>query len=126
MAKTVFYKDLNLNFTPHPVSGDVVPLTDETAIRRALLNLIKTKRGTRPFRPDFGSDVYNYLFKSGPFAEDSLNRSLHETIRRNEPRVTVNSIESTIDDVNIEIKINYTIRNASIIRTIETAIKKVA
>jgi len=126
MAKLVFYKDLNLNFTPHPVSGDVVPLTDDAAIRRSLSNLIRTKKGTRPFRPDFGSNIFNYLFQSGPFAEDSLNRELYETISRHEPRVIVNSIRSTINDTDIEIQVNYTIRNVNIIGNIETTIKKVA
>lgn len=126
MAKIVFYKDLNLAFTPHPVTGDVSPLTDETAIRRSLLNLIKTKKGTRPFRPDFGSNVYNYLFQNGPFVEDSLNRDLYETITRYEPRVIVNRIQSSINDTEIKIEVFYTIRNASINTNLETTIRRVA
>lgn len=126
MAKIVFYKDLNLAFTPHPVTGDVSPLTDETAIRRSLLNLIKTKKGTRPFRPDFGSNVYNYLFQSGPFVEDSLNRDLYETITRYEPRVIVNRIQSSINDTEIKIEVFYTIRNVSINTNLETTIRRVA
>lgn len=126
MAKIVFYKDLNLTFTPHPVTGDVSPLTDETAIRRSLLNLIKTKKGTRPFRPDFGSNVYNYLFQNGPFVEDSLNRDLYETITRYEPRVIVNRIQSSINDIEIKIEVFYTIRNVSINTNLETTIRRVA
>lgn len=126
MAKIVFYKDLNLAFTPHPVTGDVSPLTDETAIRRSLLNLIKTKKGTRPFRPDFGSNVYNYLFQNGPFVEDSLNRDLYETITRYEPRVIVNRIQSSINDDEIKIEVFYTIRNVSINTNLETTIRRVA
>lgn len=126
MAKIVFYKDLNLAFTPHPITGDVSPLTDETAIRRSLLNLIKTKKGTRPFRPDFGSNVYNYLFQSGPFVEDSLNRDLYETITRYEPRVIVNRIQSSINDDEIKIEVFYTIRNVSINTNLETTIRRVA
>ena len=126
MAKIVFYKDLNLAFTPHPVTGDVSPLTDETAIRRSLLNLIKTKKGTRPFRPDFGSNVYNYLFQNGPFVEDSLNRDLYETITRYEPRVIVNRIQSSINDTEIKIEVFYTIRNVSINTNLETTIRRVA
>lgn len=125
MAKIVFYKDLNLAFTPHPVTGDVSPLTDETAIRRSLLNLIKTKKGTRPFRPDFGSNVYNYLFQNGPFVEDSLNRELYETITKYEPRVNVNRIQSSITDDGIEINVFYTIRNVSVNTNLETTIRRV-
>ena len=40
MATITFFKDLPLDFIPHPVSGDVRPITNEAAIRRSLLNLL--------------------------------------------------------------------------------------
>lgn len=60
MAQTIFYKDLPLDFTPHPVTGDIRPVTDELAIKRSISNLVKTPKGSRPFRPDYGSDVQQY------------------------------------------------------------------
>jgi hypothetical protein len=124
MAKTIFYKDLPLDFTPHPISGDIRPITDETAIRRSLSNLIKTRKGTRPFRPDYGSNIYNYLFDSGVFAEDELNRSLYDTIIKNEPRVAVTEINSKIDGNGIDIKIDYIIKNINFPGNIQTTIRR--
>ena len=68
MATINFYKDLPLDFTPHPVTGDVRPITNEVAVRRSLSNLINTTKGSRPFMPDYGSSVKNYLFsRNGAF-----------------------------------------------------------
>lgn len=123
---TVFYKDLSLDFTPHPVSGDVRPVVDEIAIKRSLANLIKTRRGTRPFRPNYGSDVYKYAFSSGIFAESQLNESLYNTIRQFEPRVNVTKIKSSIGENGVEVIVDYIIVNTNIRTSLETTIKKVS
>lgn len=123
---TVFYKDLSLDFTPHPVSGDVRPVTDEVAIKRSLSNLLKTRRGTRPFRPDYGSDVYKYAFSSGIFAESQLNESVYNCIKKFEPRVNVTKIKSTIGENSVEVIVYYNIINTNIKTTLETTIKKVS
>ena len=36
------YSDLNLDFNPHPLSGDVTILTDMNALMRSLRNLVFT------------------------------------------------------------------------------------
>ena len=64
----VFYKDLPLDFTPNPVTGDVRPITNEVAIKRSIKNLILTQKGTKPFMPDYGTIIKKYLFSSlNPF-----------------------------------------------------------
>ena len=35
------YRDLNLNFTRHPITKDISPITDAAAIRRSVRNLIQ-------------------------------------------------------------------------------------
>lgn len=124
MAKIIFYKDLPLDFTPHPISGDIRPITDETAIKRSLSNLIKTRKGTRPFRPDYGSNVYKFLFDSSVFAEDELNRSLYDTILKNEPRIIITQIESKIENNGINIQIDYIIRNVNLPGNIQTTVRR--
>ena len=53
MATLNFYKDLSLDFTPHPVSGDVRPIVDDLAIKRSIINLISTPRVKKPFYPEY-------------------------------------------------------------------------
>ena len=80
MADIVFYKDLGLDFTPHPVTGDVRPITNETAIKRSLANLINTRKGTRPFNPEYGCNISDYLFgyQQG-FSEYDMKKEIHES-----------------------------------------------
>ena len=42
-------------------------------------NLLMTIKGERPFQPEFGSDIYTYIFE--PIDNDSLSTKLEESIR---------------------------------------------
>jgi phage baseplate assembly protein W len=126
MAVT-FYKDLSLDFTPHPVSGDVRPITDDVAVKRALLNLINTKRGSVPFRPDYGSNVVDCLFKNADvFTQKELERSLYDTITKHEPRVTVLVIDAQFENYGVKIQVDFRIRNRSGIQTLTTTVRRTA
>ena len=62
MASRVF-KDINLSFKRHPVTNDVVTITDEDAIKRSVKNIIFTTLGEKPFMPQFGSVISESLFE---------------------------------------------------------------
>ena len=49
------YSDLNLDFTPHPMNGDVTILTDMNALKRSVRNLVFTNTYDRPFRPELNA-----------------------------------------------------------------------
>ena len=36
------YKDINLNFSRHPVTGDISTLTDVSSVKRSVRNLVNT------------------------------------------------------------------------------------
>jgi hypothetical protein len=57
------YKDLDLNFTAHPVTKDVVKRTGNAAIIGALRNLILTNLYEKPFQPVYGSRIRGLLFE---------------------------------------------------------------
>lgn len=127
MADTlVFYKDLSLDFIPHPVTGDIRPVTDETALRRSLLNVLRTKKGDKPFFSDFGTDLERYLFEpANALTESQINKEVYDTVTRFEPRVIVNSITSEIQDDGIAVVINYIIRNTNIQDSLEFSVSRV-
>lgn len=107
-----FYKDLPLDFTPHPVSGDVRPIVNEVAIKRAISNLINTKRGSKPFRPDYGTNIHDHLFENqDAFAANEIKTQIVRTIERFEPRVTVNNVIVEFEPFGFKIQINLTVRN---------------
>ena len=127
MAEIAFFKDLPLDFTPHPVSGDVRPIINETAIKRSLMNLIRTKKGTRPFNPEYGCDLSEYLFSYEPgFTEFNMKQEILDSIVRNEPRVIVDSIVIKYEEYGITLDIQYIIKNINRVGSITTSLARAA
>ena len=127
MAEIAFFKDLSLDFTPHPVSGDIRPIINETAIKRSLMNLIRTKKGTRPFNPEYGCDLSEYLFSYEPgFSEFNMKQEILDSIVRNEPRVIVDSIVIKYEEYGITLDIQYIIKNINRVGSITTSLARAA
>ena len=109
-----FYKDLSLNLTPNPVTGDTPPATNESAVKKALINLIRTPLGTRPFSPEYGTRIYDFLFMPADAAtEGDINDELNNCITKFEPRVTIVSITTDMKDDGIEVTLNYYVTSVS-------------
>ena len=88
------YKDLNLNFTANPVTGDVATITDVNAVKRSVRNLLLTNHYDRPFHPEIGSNIPYLLFENfGPITGNQLARQIEEMITNFEPRANVESVE---------------------------------
>ena len=51
------YTDLDLDFTRHPVTNDVVKIEDVNAVKRSVRNLVNTQFYERPFHPELGCGV---------------------------------------------------------------------
>jgi phage baseplate assembly protein W len=128
MATLNFYKDLSLDFTPHPVSGDVRPIVDDLAIRRSITNLIRTSRGSRPFYPEYGCTISSLLFSNADvFTKNTIKDSVYDALSKFEPRIDVISVEPTFDDDNgVSLQIRYKIKNTSIVSSITTTVKRAA
>ena len=127
MADIVFYKDLGLDFTPHPVTGDVRPITNETAIKRSLTNLIRTRKGTRPFNPEYGCNISDYLFGYQPgFSEYEMQKIILDSIKNHESRVSVNQVNVTFEEHDVIIDVSYVIRNVNQFATLSTTLTRAA
>jgi len=108
------FKDLSLNLTPNPVTGDTPPATNEGAVKKALINLIKTPLGTRPFSPEYGTRLYDFLFRPADSeTEAEINDELNQCITKFEPRVTITSITTDMSGDGIEIQLNYYVSSIS-------------
>ena len=57
------YKDLDLDFTANPITGDVATVTDATSIKRGIRNILLTENQERLFQPEIGSGLKNLLFE---------------------------------------------------------------
>ena len=87
------YKDLDLNFTSHPVRKDVNILTDDNAVIASVRNLLFTNFYERLFQPDIGSNLKALLFENMDYLTSvKIQRAITETINNYEPRVTISRL----------------------------------
>ena len=90
------FKDINLSFTPHPVTKDLTILKNENAIKRSVRNLVQTIPTERFFNSSLGSEVRDSLFDFVDFGTASvIQDQILNTIENFEPRV---------DDVSVEVE----------------------
>ena len=88
------YKDINLSFARHPLTGDIAFLTDVEAVKRSVRNLINTSFYERPFHPEIGSDVRSILFEPvSPPVANVLQRNIEDVVRNFEPRAELVSVD---------------------------------
>lgn len=92
------FSDLDLDFMPHPTTGDVMKKTGVDAIKRSMRNLILTNFYDRPFRSFIGSNAQKLLFENAnPLTANFLRDAIEEVITNYEPRVKIDNIRVQFD-----------------------------
>ena len=122
------YKDLDLNFTAHPVTKDVVKRTGNAAIIGALRKLILTNLYEKPFQPTFGSRIRNLLFEDISFiTANMLQSEIQSVIQNFEPRVSVDAIrvEAQPEENRYAVTLRFYINNLQNPVTINLFLEKV-
>ena len=121
------YKDLDLNFTANPVTGDVAKKLDVNAVKQSILILLSTNFYERPFAPDKGANLRGFLFEqmSSTLAA-LLQNSVKNVIASYEPRARVDSVVVTPDyDGNqYEVTLRYTVVGVDIPQILTTSLKR--
>lgn len=108
------FSDLDLNFTDHPVTKDIVLRYDENAIKTSLKNLILTSNFERPFHSEIGSPIKRLLFEPAtPMLAVVMKRAIVDTVNNFEPRVELLNVDVNvgIDSNAIKVTIKFKIRN---------------
>lgn len=119
------YSDIPLNFIANPATGDVRPIGNETAVKSALLNLMRSLPGSKPFYPEYGVNIEKYLFElADPTTESMINEEIARCIKQYEPRVDLLAVESSMEDYGINIKIEYYVKNIPDIQILETTLTR--
>ena len=109
------YSDFNLDFTAHPVTGDITKKLNENAIAQSIRNLLLTSHYQRPFKPQLGSNVKKFLFEPIDNITTSLIQdSIFETLRNYEPRITIQEVVATpnYDDQRYDVSITFFVKNS--------------
>lgn len=106
------FKDISLSFRRHPVTNDVITISNEDAIKRSVRNLVETINNERPFNSLIGSEVRSSLFE--PADRDILTRleiEIETAIKNFEPRVSLTRVlaDHPPDTNEITVQVEYDI-----------------
>lgn len=108
------YTDLDLNFSAHPITKDIVKTKDIGAIIASVKNLIYTNFYERPFQPQIGSNLRRLLFEPiDIFTTNAISDDIRKVILNYEPRVMVDSmdVEPDYDRNGYNVSIVFFIQN---------------
>ena len=106
------FKDISLSFARNPVTGDILPIKNEDAIKKSVMNLVKTRVGERFFNNLLGTNVQDALFELGsPALALSLESEIETLLANFEPRVRNPdiSVDFEPDSNELYLKISYDI-----------------
>jgi hypothetical protein len=98
-------------------TGTAKEASEEEAVRRSVEVILGTAKGDRAMRPDFGSDLINFLFR--PINTTNKGRiasAVKEALMRWEPRIKVLDVRVEVDrnhPATVLINIAYEIRSSS-------------
>jgi len=111
------FRDLDLNFTIHPIRKDINTHKNEYAIINSVKNLVLTNHYERPFQPEIGSNIRRLLFENvDAVTASQIEREIVETISNFEPRVQVSKVTASADPDNNGYKVTlefFVINNAN-------------
>ena len=106
------FKDISLSFLRHPVTNDIGTLVNEDAIKRSVVNLVRTRIGERFFNSLLGSTIENYLFELA-YSDivDPLEGEIRTLLSNFEPRINVRRVDLALspEDNELDITIVYDI-----------------
>jgi phage baseplate assembly protein W len=115
VTKQLVYKDINMSFARHPVTGNLSVLHNNEAVKRAVRNLILTNFYERPYNAEFGGNIRAMLFENiTPITEQQIYRNIKRAIENFEPRAEINDIrvQSVPDQNGVNVTIVFTVVNS--------------
>ena len=122
------YKDLDLDFTRHPVTNDVIKIEDVNAVKRSVRNLVNTQFYERPFHPELGCGVRDLLFENfTPMTGIFIRRKIEEVLVNYEPRANISSIgvNEDADRNGISVEVNFYVLNLPNPVSVTTTLKRI-
>ena len=89
---------------------DVARSVGLRSIKNSLLGIVTTRKGSRPFDPEFGCDLVDELFENmTPLTADTIERNIQAAVRNYEPRIDKLSVSVTpvYDDYTVIVEIRF-------------------
>ena len=100
-----------------PRTGKFAMVSQEEDIQEAIGIILNTMQVERVMRPEFGSDVMDYVFKpSSSTTRESLSRAVRDQLQYQEPRITDVEVTCRENDKftgSLVVEVAYTVRSTN-------------
>ena len=106
------FKDISLSFVRNPVTNDILSINDADAIKKSVVNLVRTRIGERFFNSLIGSRIEDSMFElQTPEVAYSLELDIKTLLKNFERRISLASVLVTYpeDSNEFNVRISYNI-----------------
>ncbi|AIA64902.1 baseplate wedge subunit [Cronobacter phage S13] len=91
-----FYSDIPSDFRRDEKNNDLGVIKNIAAVQQSMVGIINTKKGSRPFNPNFGCDIHGSLFENMTDASMfTIEKSITYAVQQYEPRVRLQNVTIT-------------------------------
>lgn len=121
------WKDLDLNFTAHPTTGDITILEDADAVKRSVRNIVLLSRYEKPFHPDINVGIKSLLFEPlSPITAMHIRQNIISSLTQYEPRANLIEVQVIADgDKNaFAVKIYFKVINIPDLIVVDLTLKR--
>ena len=91
------FKDISFSFSRHPITNDILVLQNEDAIKKSVINLVRTQIGERFYNKLIGTSLERTLFE--------LNTTEAAYLLEDEIKLLLTNFEPRVN----EVKVSYDI-----------------
>lgn len=108
--QNVLYKDIDISFKSHPITGDVLGKSDEESIKQSVRTLILTNVYERVMHPEKGSQIFGLLFENNtPLTKIAIKDCIISVLKQYEPRIAIKNIQINYSNGEYDIVIWFSI-----------------
>jgi phage baseplate assembly protein W len=106
------FKDISFSFAKNPITNDILILQNEDAIKKSVINLVRTQIGERFFNNLIGSSTQKSLFELNiEEVATVIDEEISNLLNNFEPRIRLREVyaEPDYDSNDLNIRIQYDI-----------------
>lgn len=127
MAFTPLYSDFDLGMAKNALSGDIMPVINETAVRRCIMRIPSVRRFDIPFRPDTSCFLEEFLFDASTVSTAAaIQDRVSWALKKMEPRAEyVIDVTPSADLLGYSVRVKYEVKSLMITGDVTIYIERV-
>lgn len=106
------FRDISLSFVKNPVTNDILAITDADAVKKSVVNLVRTRVGEKFYNSLLGTELESSLFETqNPELTYDLELEIRTLLKNFEPRILLRTVIASFPDESndLNVRISYDI-----------------